>query len=188
MPIPLGIMAVAGAGAVPSGPPYELISTTILSGTSGSISFSSIPATYKHLQARLVLKGGASGGIKTMGYRLNSDSGNNYAAHNLSGSGSTITSGANAPTNYMRLRIATSDVANAYSTHIVDLLDYTNVNKNTTARTLGGGSRGSSSYDEVGLYSAVWLNTAAVNTLTFFDPGSDLFAAGSRFSLYGIRG
>ena len=60
MPIPLGVLAVAGAGAAPSGPgAYELIETTLLSSAQKQITFSNLntySTTYEHLQIRASIR------------------------------------------------------------------------------------------------------------------------------------
>ena len=70
---------------------YESIATvTVGSGGSSSIDFTSIPSTYTHLQLRMTARCTAqSGGNPTNVYlRFNSDSGSNYAWHQLAGNGS----------------------------------------------------------------------------------------------------
>ena len=69
---------------------------------------------------------------------------------------------------------------------VTDILDYTDTNKLTTVRTLGG-------YDvngagQFGLFSNLWNNTAAVSTITLRIVGGTNFAQYSEFALYGIKG
>jgi hypothetical protein len=85
MPI-LGIMAsqISGHLFAPSGA-YDSIATTTLSSPAASITFSSIPATYTHLQIRGIARSTAAAGNVSIAY--NSDTGSNYAGHDLYGDG-----------------------------------------------------------------------------------------------------
>jgi hypothetical protein len=64
-------------------------------------------------------------------------------------------------------------------------LDYTNTNKNKTARSLWGYDANGSGY--VGLYSGLWRNTSAINRIDYV-PASGTFPQYSSFALYGIKG
>jgi hypothetical protein len=163
---------------------YESIATvTVGSGGSASISFTSIPSTYQHLQIRFIARGASGGGILTT---LNSDTASNYSYHNLTGEGTTASanSGVNA-SNMLFVRnggIQTS--ANIFSAGVIDLLNYANTNKNKTLRTLNGGDANGSG--NIQLESGSWRNTAAIHSATLTHNGSG-FAQYSQFSLYGIK-
>jgi len=67
---------------------------------------------------------------------------------------------------------------------VLDILDAYSTTKNKTIRSLSGMTGGANNLQ---LYSGLWNNTAAISSLNIF-PGATNFVAGSRFSLYGIRG
>ena len=186
MPIPLGIFATAGAGGA-GGSAFELISTQLISSATSSVTFSSIPATFKHLQIRMVARNATSTGSPDLTF--NGDTGFNYATHWLYGTGSSVASAGNAIGDIPNIPLTahmsgnTAD-ANAFGVGITDILDYANTSKNTTVRSLGGRHQGSSS-NFILIRSGFWNNTAAVTSIRI--AGND-FAAGSRISLYGIRG
>lgn len=184
MPFSLGFWAAAGGGASAAG--MELISTTLLSGSQSSITFSSIPSTYKHLQIRMTTRADSGGTSSVFYVRLNSDTGSNYSRHWLRGDGSTVSANAGSGETQAWLGYTTSsgDAANIFSPHVMDILDYASTNKNKTIRHLSGAI---GSFLQVGLWSAGWYNTAAVTSVTIF-PTSNNFVSGSRFSLYGIKG
>jgi hypothetical protein len=179
MPI-LGIMAssISGSKAVTSS--YESIATVLVgSGGSSSISFTSIPSTFKHLQIR------ATEGYVTASFNpkitLNSDTGSNYSWHYLLGNGSAASASGASSQAFMYLNSNT-----AFPTptvHVVDILDYQNTNKNKTMRALDGFDANGSGYAV--LWSGAWYNTAAVSTITI---ANGTFAQYSSFALYGIRG
>jgi hypothetical protein len=66
---------------------------------------------------------------------------------------------------------------------VIDILDYTNTNKNTTIRSLGGYDANGSGYLQ--LESMLWNNTAAINQIVL---GTGGWAQYSSFALYGIKG
>lgn len=170
---------------------YELISrTTIGAGGSLSVTFSSIPSTYRHLQVRAIWRDNRSnaGAGSYADLTFNSDTGNNYAYHQLYGTGSAAGSARNQSVAAIEVtRIADAGATSGvFGATILDILDYANTSKNTTVRALGG-------YDNNGagsvyLYSGLWLNTAAVTSLRIQDAGGTLFSQYSSFALYGIKG
>ena len=190
MPIPLGILAVAGAGSAPLVNSFDLLESTILSTTATSIVFSSLGSysDYKHLQIRMVGRNvnTSIGGARFI-LRFNSDSGSNYATHWLKGNGTAVTSGNITSTTGIGPsfgNIANNGATtNAFGGNIVDILDFYNSSKNTTVRTFGG-----TDFFEMGLGSGFWNNTAAVTRIEIIDGSfAGGFVAGSRFSLYGWK-
>ena len=183
MPFGIGFFATAGAGG--GGAAFELISTQVLTGSASSVTFSSIPATYKHLQIRAVTKVGDAGS-SGVDVRLNSDSGTNYRTHYLIGTGSTVfSSDAGAGTSMGLATTAGNNTTSAFGAWVLDALDYANTAKNTTLRTLSGFTE--SGYQQIRLASGLWVNTSAVTSVTLL-PVSSTFLTGCRFSLYGVRG
>lgn len=184
MPIPLGIWATAGAGGA-AAPAFELIATGTVSPYD-TITFSSIPSTYKHLQIRFTMKDSSSNTNRDAGIRFNGDTGANYASHRLFGDGS-VQSTALTGASYMRFRIPGNGFADVYSGGVLDILDYGNASKNTTMKLLSGYAAGNGN-SEVGLYSGAWFNTAPITSISLFTFNFNSIMSGSRFSLYGIKG
>lgn len=180
MLIPFGVFS-AGAGRANS---YELISTTIATGSEAVISFTSIPATYKHLQIRATTRTTYAGGFGlTASMSFNSDGAANYSWHWLYGDGGSVATNAtaNAASIGNGWTGGSSMTANMFSGTIIDILDYANTNKYKTSRTLTGTAAGG-----IFLTSGNWRNTAAISTIGLFSAGN--WASGTRFSLYGIKG
>lgn len=176
---------------------YESIATvTVGSGGASDITFSSIPGTYTHLQIR-----GISCGTRA-DYRIgeaeitfNSDTGANYACHDMYGNGSTVTTtGLSSRSN---IRIAPGTLGgNAGGTAffgaiIIDILDYANTNKYKTMRSLSGvdingdyaGVAG-----RLGVTSGLWQNTNAITSIKFTPTGASPFVQYTTFALYGVKG
>ena len=186
LPSLIGIIASSGGGVATS---YESIATTVVgSGGSSSITFSSIPSTYQHLQIRGFGRTSNTSGVNwTALSRFNSDSGNNYAYHGLRGDGSSAIAYA-AASQSVGLTIITGDDSNTalgWGAGVVDILDYANTNKNKTVRTLAGFEENGSGMVE--LVSSLWMNTSAVTSITL-STSSGTFLQYSSFALYGIKG
>lgn len=166
---------------------YESIATvTVGSGGQSTITFSSIPSTYKHLQVRGSIRTTAGSNNWDCYIRLNSDSGTNYSLHNMftDGSGS-VPVGAQASTSAMTFDRAGVGDSNIFSAVVADFLDYANANKNKTMRALTGNDRNGNGL--LAYNSGAWYSTSAVNTLTF-TLASGNFAEYSKLALYGITG
>jgi hypothetical protein len=177
--------AVAAAGD------YESIQTVSVTsgGGSASLSFTSIPSTYKHLQIRGIARNTSAGTASDyILLKLNSDTGSNYAFHWLYGTGSAA--GATASVNRTNLPIGTcwetSALASSFSAVVCDILDYSNTNKFKTTRSLGGGDTNNVSYGEINMMSGLWRDTAAISQIDISSSDGNL-AQYSSFALYGIK-
>ena len=160
---------------------YESIATvTVGAGGSSTVSFTSIPSTYTHLQIRTSMQSSLSSyGLM----RFNSDSGSNYTSHFLYGDGSTATATAlTSQSSIYALRGSPS--TNYYAGTVIDILDYRNTNKYKTTRSLAGNDENGSGY--VFFLSGLWLNTNAITDITIITQ-SGTFAQYSSFALYGIK-
>lgn len=180
---------------------YESIATvTVGSGGSSTITFSSIPSTYLHLQLRATCQTNRSGYVvDAFTVRFNSDSQTNYSWHTLYGGFSTSSSGSattdsGTSATAARFYWGNSSVsANVFTTAIIDILDYKNTNKHKTIRTLAGydvnGTAGTDSYGgTVCLSSGNYRSTDAINSIEIASTVSSNFTQYTEFSLYGIKG
>jgi hypothetical protein len=166
-------------------PSFESIATVTLSTASSTISFSSIPATYKSLQLRVMNVGsGAANGY----VRVNGDTtAANYTAHILRGTGSAATATGYAGGGYSDGLILFEGTVATYPTvAIMDIIDYASTTKNKTARCFAGNDNNSTG-GTVWLTAALWMNTSAINALVIAT-GSGSFSIGTTAALYGIKG
>lgn len=175
------ITGLHSGGVAASTTAYESIATaTVGSGGSSSISFSSIPSTYTHLQIRLMT---LTSGVNTdIIMRFNGDTGNNYSQHYLYGTGASAASGGAASTSYAPAGIQGG--TSAPSGAICDILDYKNTSKYKTTRVLTGDDQNGSGY--LFFYSSAWLNTSAISSITI-TPGAGVFNQYCHFALYGVK-
>lgn len=176
----LGTFSQGAAGAAGS---FESIASASGTGSSGTISFTSIPSTYQHLQLRCFGNGDATG----YGFiRFNNDSGTNYARHTLQGDGSTVAASGAASTNNSRVFEVISSTFNGKTGAIIDIHDYASTAKNKTVRSFSGWDNNTTGY--VYLNSVLWVNTAAVNRIDLVLEGTVKFATNMTIDLYGIKG
>ena len=189
MPI-LGIMASAISGNLSS---YESIATVSLTTGTAFAEFTSIPATYKHLQVRGIIMNAATGDNVAIRVGNGSvDTGSNYASHQLQGDGSSAPSAA-AATSAAQMQL--SGLCQATSIYpfafVYDVLDYASTNKYKTIRGLSGqdgNGSGTATSWRIQLTSGLWMNSAsAINTLRIFLPAGNM-GNYSSFALYGIKG
>ena len=193
MPI-LGIIAsqISGHLTPPdTGAMFPLGMVSVGSAGSSTITFSSIPSTYKHLQVRAISRTNlASPGFASLTMELNSDTTSNYAWHRMWGNGSTANAGATASDSSMLFGVTSGDqnIANSFSIFICDILDYTSTSKNKTIRALTGGDDNTGSANGyIGIHSGLWFKTPeAVTTVTIKPGAGQSFKQYSSFALYGI--
>ena len=171
------------AGSLSTGAPpaplssYESIATTTVgAGGASNITFSSIPSTYTHLQIRCMVKNSQ---LASMYLELNSDTGANYSFHRVYGEGTTTVASGGGGYSFALCGITGTQ----FGSTIIDILDYTNTNKNTTIRSLSGYDNNGSGY--VGLWTGGWYNTNAVSSINLV---ATTFQQYSQIALYGIKG
>ena len=169
---------------------YESIATvTVGSGGSSSISFTSIPSTFTHLQIRGITRGARSNINTNVYFGFNNDTTtSNYYGHGLYGTGSAA--GAigkiGSATNALIASVANTATANVFSGFVIDILDYASTSKNKTTRSLNG-------YDtngdgQIWMQSGLWMNSStAISSIQITDP-LGVFLQYSSFALYGIKG
>ena len=186
MALILGIVASGNYPRVTNS--FESIATvTVGAGGSSSISFTSIPSTFKHLQVRALARGTGAAVSYAINMRFNSDSATNYNVHGLYGDGASTGAFGVANATVVQIdRIAGAGASsNVFGVFVADVLDYANTNKYKTARILGGFDNNGSG--EVDLDSGAWRSTSAINAITL-TLGTGNFAQYSHFALYGIKG
>ena len=158
---------------------FFLISQQTPSAVS-TITFNSIPSTYKHLMVRFNLVFGTAGGYVRI--KLNGDTTvGNYASHYLTGNGNaTGAVGSVSTFGYFPLFVYTGILATYPNVGIVDIIDYANANKNKTIKALAGNNNSPAGSAEID--SGVWLSTSAITSLTV--DATNTFTG--TISLYGV--
>lgn len=161
---------------------YFLISQSLPSAVS-TVTFSSIPSTYKSLQVRFNLVWSVANANGVPNIQFNGDTGSNYTYHVISNNGAStaaagsITQPSILPNgNYGAQGITYPEVG------IIDVIDYTNTNKNKTTKALYGFNNNTAT-GGIAIGSGLWLSTAAITSLTIY---ATVGTFTGTVSLYGI--
>jgi len=165
----------------------EAIETVYLEADVASVTFSSL-GSYEHLQIRMSVRDAAATNRTYLFLRFNGDTtDSNYSRHWMEGIATSTAAYASASQTRIGAIIGSQGTPSSiYSTVIVDIMDYTNANKNTTAQ-YSSGLAGES--DAIFFGSVLWDNTAAVTSISLSDASgmSANLARGSEFTLYGLK-
>ena len=156
-------------------PTYTPLATVTLASSAASVTFSSIPATYRDLI--LVYNGTVNIGA-TSAIRFNGDSGSNYNEVQMygvgSGSGTSSSSSNQTSLNVGYPGTGLTQISLA-------ILDYSATDKHKT--TL---SRSDNAAVVTSAHAGRWASTSALTSISFSTTGVITYAAGSTFSLYGV--
>ena len=153
-------------------PTYTALATKTLTGTASSVTFSSIPATYRDLVLVCDYTGSTTAFVIL---RYNGDTGANYSRVTMIGN-----SGGAQSLTATNITVGAMYSANRNTT-VFQVLDYsaTDKHKSSVQRDSNAGQ------SEVVASAARWANTAAINSISL-TPASGTLSSGSTFSLYGI--
>jgi len=188
---PLGILSAAGAGGLVAVPAFEQISTTILANNNSAqvqLTSGGVWSNYRHLQLRIVARQyWASGAATGSNLRFTfNNTGTTYRTHFLRGNGSANASGEDASNAALnRIPISTSVTSSEFGSMVIDILDINSTSKNKTMRSIGGMVFSYGNW--IDLSSAAWYSTNAITSIEVNGSSGNL-GAGTRISLYGIRG
>lgn len=150
------------------------LATTTLGSTAASVTFGSIPATYRDLRLVIVAKNSTnSQGIRA---QFNDDTAANYSYIVVYGTGSSAASGTGSSLGYADLGVnRTTDQST-----LVDIIDYSATDKHKTLLI-----RSDNSSELTLTYADRWASNSAITKIKVY-PSDNSFAAGSTFALYGI--
>jgi hypothetical protein len=190
------ILGSFSSGVTVAASSYESIaSVTVGSGGAAYAEFTSIPATYTHLQIRILSRttqNSVNG--ESILLRFNGDTGSNYSDHVLRtyfGVGSGLDASGNANQSFINIGASVSNslMSDLYAATIIDILDYGNTNKYKTTRNINGYDFNGSTtgYSYLQFISGNWRNTNAISTIRL-TPDVSNFSQYSSIALYGIKG
>jgi hypothetical protein len=165
-------------------PTYTLIaSSTVGSGGSSAIDFTSIPGTYTDLAVFFSSRAVATSDFPAAAMRFNSSS-TSYSGKFMLGSGSAASSG-NTGTNYVRLGNAngSQQTASTFSDTYAYIPNYTSSANKSVSIDMVSENNNSAAY--ANLTAALWSNSAAITSISLFIDGFNL-AQYSTAYLYGI--
>ena len=186
----LGIYAsqISGHLFAPSGAYDSIATVTVGSGGTSTITFSSIPSTYTHLQLRFFAGTNRSAPIYRDSYKVqfNSDTTGNYSNHELYGDGSSVGAGGN--TSATALTGGTIGGGGFFGVSVFDILEYKNTNTYKTTRSLSGVSDNTGGYGLIDFRSGNWRSTSAITSITLTVGVATAFTEYTQAALYGIKG
>lgn len=188
----LGIYAsqISGHLFAPSGAYDSIATATVGAGGASSITFSSIPSTYTHLQIRGIGRTAWANPSDQVRIQANGDTTSaNYAIHFLYGNGSSASAeGYTSQGNWntYNTMAGANAASNIFGAVVIDVLDYANTSKNKVMRSLGGNDRNGGG--EIALASSVWLQTSAITSLTLKNATGVNWSEYTQFALYGVKG
>jgi hypothetical protein len=172
-------------------PTYEHIATTTLGSNTSTVDFTSITSAYTDLVLTAHAKSvNASTAGQSMRFNGDATSGN-YFTVIYSQYGSTSSSSltaANLGSSRTEGYIAWDAAANTDGMNwmaVVNLNSYSDTSKRKTALVRVGSNAGGSSFNSTEFITNQWNSTAAINRITLVN--SEVYAAGSVFSLHGIK-
>jgi hypothetical protein len=157
-------------------PTYTALATVTLGSSASSVTFSSIPATYRDL---IVICDTVASGQSSIDGRLNGDTGNNYSTVRMFGTGSSTGSDINAGSSIVN-RYLIGITNTSRTSQIIQIMDYSATDKHKTILT-----RNASTVNSVNAHAARYANTSVIDSLTINFSESSA-SSGSTFSLYGV--
>lgn len=167
---------------------YDKISENVLGSAAASVTFSSIPSTYRNLHLAIICRGDTAATFATMNLRFNSDTGANYATEAIFGQASAAGAteslaqtsmpmpdfaAASAPANHPGIYNITipwyTSTAFIKLVHTQSTISFGTATNQFTTRSMSGR----------------WASTSAITSITL-TPSAGNFITGSSFVLYGI--
>jgi hypothetical protein len=156
-------------------PTYTPLATVTLGASASSVTFSSIPATYRDLICVINALGTTS---TFLIFRVNGETGSIYSRVSMFASTSGVGSFSSTATSLQGL----SDLnSTAYSMDIVQLMDYSATDKHKSTLSRTNDPNVAATVATAGRIAT----TSAINSIAL-SPNSGNFAAGSTFNLYGV--
>ena len=164
---------------------YIALATTTLSSSATSVTFSSIPGTYRDLIVVAFVRSTRSATDDDLFAQFNSDTGSNYSYLRMVGRSSGASSASNingTNANDLGQIPAASSTSGQFANSILQIMDYsqTDKHKTTLTRTNAAGST-----DVTGAHAGRLASTPSVNTVNIYARIGNL-AANTTVALYGV--
>jgi hypothetical protein len=161
---------------------YEPIASTTLGSAATNVEFTSIPGTYTDLVIVCLVQRTTTATNPSLTLQVNGDTGSNYSMTNLYGNGSSAASARQSSQTMINLSYLSMPSADSFAVHVAQVMSYANTSVFKTVL----GQAGHATYGAqrtVGL----WRSTSAITSVKVLNDAAANYAAGSTFSLYGIK-
>jgi len=161
---------------------YVLLQRITLTADTTSVTLSSIPQT-GYTDLKLVVSARGTGSSQYIKVAFNGDTtAGNYGQRQVSGNGSSVSSGSFARLIFEINR--SSYTANTFANCEAYIPNYTGSQYKSYSADSANETNGTTAY--MTMCAGIWNNTAAITSVNFTIDTGDSFVAGSSFSLYGI--
>lgn len=164
------------------------IAENILVGATGTVTFSSIPTTFRHLQLWVAARGDAVAGFVEMRLRFNGDTGANYDAEMIAGNAGTAAAAESIAATSMQVGEFAGSTAAAGSCgiYVINIPWYGSTVFHKMVSTSHGLTIGTATTAVHSKHWAGrWRSTAAINSVSVIALSGN-FIVGSSFALYGM--
>ena len=164
---------------------YTIIASITVSSPTATVTFSSIPATYRDLAIRASARNADTGSV-FMNMRLNGDTSSSYQQQWLTYNGTTLSRNGLTVDAIQGRANGASNTANYFGAYEAYITNYTS---STQIKAIGVSSHAednSTSTNVPKLAAAANWTTSAITSISFYNSGSANFATGTTLYLYGI--
>ena len=168
----------------------EAIATTYLEADAASITFSSIPSTYEHLQLRCSLHAANASTYEQVWLQFGTggvvDTGSNYSMQGMRANSTSPSPRADVAITKIYVFYMASGSQNAANSSLMvtDLFNYSSTTKKKVTQSVLQFNGSSSGYYYSTVYCGSWTNTGAVSDIKI-TPSSGNFGRGTTITLYG---
>jgi hypothetical protein len=186
------LLGIYGASVQKATTAFESIASATGTGSSGTITFSSVPSTYQHLQLRILGKDTYNAtNVSALKITFNSVGGSSYSSHNLYVYDGVIYADAYTSRGdiYIGYGMPQSPAgkSNTFGAAIIDIHDYASTTKNKTVRAFMGSETNAQADSAIALSSGLFMNTSAISSISI-SIETLYWNSSSTIALYGIRG
>lgn len=169
-------------------PTYTLIaSSTVGSGGTNFIDFTSISSSYTDLVLKLSCRVTPTGSVQDVGIRFNSDTGANYTYRELVGTGASVSTGAaSGNSNHNTIGNPSNSTASTFSNVEIYIPNYASSNQKSSSVDAVVENNTVSTNVQMRFHAWLWSGTAAISTIRVYDPTGGNLLQYSSACLYGI--
>lgn len=165
---------------------YTLIASNTLTGTTASVTFSSIPSTYSDLVLRVSARTDRVSTLDYLTVQFNSDTATNYSRIFLYGSGSVA--GSLVDSSKSNIDTVYIDGASATTSTFANAEIYIPSYNSTSNKPLSafGAQENNATAAYVSATAGLYRGSSAISSIYLYSSNSASFVSGSSFFLYGI--
>lgn len=161
-------------------PTHTLIASQTASGSTSTITFSSIPSTYTDVKLIANIRDANTTVGDNLIIRFNSDSTTNYSYVSISSSGATASSATTTNATNLISKIKTAiDIANTFSYFEMYISNYNSTSTKPIFIV--------DAWDNLDIWASQWRGTSGITSITLTNSSASNFVANSTFYLYGIK-